>query len=630
MTVPCLQSIRLSFVSAFPPVPPDKIALPPFPLEGKVEQLLDGTVPDTRKTPSQTCETYLDLMEPIVRLAVHWVNTDGAVIDPVLQTEWGQTSPRFAAAAAILLAAGRIAEHQETVFRVMDRACEKLTAPETLHYSPDFWMRELVTACTVLTDIAPRERWQAWRAGLSRVIPEKHYRDVDPTGRKIADFNNWCLYSAAGESMRASAGIGGMADTLHGTAFFERYVEAQLVHYTEYGMYRDPGDPITYDMTTRLQLTTALAWGYNGRLASILRELLRRGDLSMLLYLAPAGWVPYGGRSSQFQFQEAIAAALCEYEARCYRDSCPALAGAFKRQARRCAEVLRPYLQEAAPPLHIKNFFNPAALHGCDSYGQYSVYSLFAASVLGLAALFADDTIPESPTPAERGGYSLYLQGPFHKIFLNAAGSYLQYDTAADHWYDATGLGRILPAAIPFGLLPAMPFAAHPRYRIATGLPGNSACHAIAPEFQNIRGQVVRMADLDDEIQLEVKELEATPDRVRLQVHRKMDTVTSREECLVESGRIRLQYNLAGPCCHAMLTFPILLDDGRHQPDILIRGTKMELFMAGKKLCIQSNTSATPGETATNRNGIYRIYRFPFPESGPLTLDLRFESIAGS
>ncbi len=627
MTEKSYQTAQFSFHPALPPPHATAIPLPPFPLEGKVEKLLHGTTPGKRPPLAPTRDHYFDLMEPIVRLATRWVNDDGAVIDPVLHVEWGQTSPRFAAAAAILLAAGRLSEHRELVFRVMDRACARLSAPDTLHSSPDFWMRELVTACTVLTRVAPPERLREWRTKLAAVIPEKHYREVDPTGGKIADFNNWCLYSAAGESMRAAIGIGGVPETLYGTAFFERYFEAQLMHFTEYGMYRDPGDPITYDLATRLQLTAALAWGYDGRLASTVSELLRRGALTMLLFLAPEGWVPYGGRSSQFQFQEAIAAALCEYEARRYRDRHPALAGAFKRQARRCAEVLRPYLQAAPLPFHIKNFFNPTALHGCDSYGQYSVYSLFAASVLGLAALFADDTIPEAPTPAETGGYSLYLRGPFHKIFVSAANNYLQYDTAADHWYDATGLGRILLAGMPFGLLPAMPFAACPRYKIAAELPGNSACHAVIPEIRDARGTMIRMADLDDEIQLQVKECEAAPDRVRLQLCRTLEKITCREEWLLEPGRIRLQYELTGPCNAAMLPFPILLDDGRHLPAVRIQGTEMELFMAGKTLRVRSSTAPIPGETATNRNGIYRIYRFPFPEDRKLTLELLFEPV---
>ncbi|MHB9025801.1 MAG: hypothetical protein ACYC7E_16810 [Armatimonadota bacterium] len=61
-----------------------------------------------------------------------------------------------------------------------------------------------------------------------------------------------------------------MSRKLWGDAFFDKYLPAQLGHFTEYGMYRDPNDPITYDITTRLQIAAALALGYAGPL---------RGDL---------------------------------------------------------------------------------------------------------------------------------------------------------------------------------------------------------------------------------------------------------------------------------------------------------------------------------------------------------------
>ena len=69
---------------------------------------------------------------------------------------------------------------------------------------------------------------------------------------------------------------------------------------------------------------------------------------------------------------------------------------------------------------------------------------MLATSFFGLAALHADDAIPEHPTPAEIGGYALALQPAFHKVFLCAEGAYVEVDTQADPNHDATGVGRIL------------------------------------------------------------------------------------------------------------------------------------------------------------------------------------------
>lgn len=606
------------------PVPPAEGNGPEvFPLEGKVEKIIAGPKPENWQPSGMSREDYLDLIEPVIRMAAKWVDDDGAVIDPVLKSEWAQTSPRFAAPAAILLASGRIPEHRELVFKVMDRACERLSAPDSKKNSPDFWMRELVTAYTVLDGIAPEERRAKWRESLAKVIPEQHYKEVDPTGKKIAGFNNWCIYSAAGESMREAAGIGGVPETVYGNAFFDRYVEPQLKHFTAYGMYRDPGDPITYDITTRLQLAAALAWGYQGKLAPALSELLRRGGLTTLLFVSPEGFVPYGGRSAQFQYQEGITAALCEFEARRYKTINPALAGAFKRQAHLSAAALRPYLIESGVPRHIKNHFDINGLHGCDSYGQYSVYSLFAASVIGLAALFADDGIAEAPAPAEIGGYTLYLRGPFHKLVVNAAGSYLEYDTAADLHYDATGLGRVLAAGVPFGMLPAMPFAAEPKYKIADNLPGNVQNLAIAPEFRLMDGRWMRLADRVEEGEVEFEELEAMPGRVRFVLRRRVGEVMVEERGTVERGLIRLEYEILGRVLEAALPFPVLVDDGLNHGAVEIRDGALVVAMAGKSMQVKGSTVPVAAEMVTNRNGVYRVFRVPFDASQKLTLDLR-------
>ena len=71
-------------------------------------------------------DAYLDLMEPIVRLAAGWVDEKGAVIDPALNREWNQTTPRFVSSAAILLRFGRCPELLDTVRRAMTYSCSRL------------------------------------------------------------------------------------------------------------------------------------------------------------------------------------------------------------------------------------------------------------------------------------------------------------------------------------------------------------------------------------------------------------------------------------------------------------------------------------------------------------------------
>ncbi|WP_431213920.1 hypothetical protein ACQ86N_03245 [Puia sp. P3] len=152
----------------------------------------------------------------------------------------------------------------------------------------------------------------------------------------------------------------------------------------------------------------------------------------MLHFTSPDGLAPFGGRSSQFNFQEGIIAALCELEAKRYKTTDIQLAGAFRRQAHLSAQSIRRWVMDMQPLRHIKNGFPPGSLHGIDEYGKYSVYSLYCSSVLGLAALYADDSIEEAPCPSETGGYVLELSPAFHKVFASTASSQIEIDTEAD------------------------------------------------------------------------------------------------------------------------------------------------------------------------------------------------------
>ena len=53
---------------------------------------------------------------------------------------------------------------------------------------------------------------------------------------------NWAAFSAASEQVRKYAGIGDES------AFIENQIESQLLSFDENGMYRDPNEPIVYDL----------------------------------------------------------------------------------------------------------------------------------------------------------------------------------------------------------------------------------------------------------------------------------------------------------------------------------------------------------------------------------------------
>lgn len=116
------------------------------------------------------------------------------------------------------------------------------------------------------------------------------------------------------------------------------------------------------------------------------------------------------------------------------------------------------------PFRNIKNSFHPSLKHGFDPYGDYSVYSLLIASLAGFAYMLSNDGIEEKVTPFEIGGYVLYLQEPFYKIFATCQGYHIEIDTKADHNYDATGLGRIHKFSVPSELGLSSPIVSNPKY----------------------------------------------------------------------------------------------------------------------------------------------------------------------
>ena len=598
-------------------------AINAYPLEDKVRSILGRKTPDDWVESGHGRSFYLDLMEPVVRKAATWIADNGALIDPVIHTEWAQSTPRFVSSAAVLLHFERIADLQDIVFKSMSYCCAKLASPDLFQSrSADFWMRELVTAYDCLNGIAPAELLAQWRHDLSTIIPEKTYSVVDPTHQNLKQFHNWAVYSSSGESMRDSAGIGGSNDFLWGKQFFDLYMSAQIHRFTEYGLYRDPDDPITYDITTRLQFAAAIARGYKGPLRDLLEEILRRGNQTMLLFLSPDGFVPYGGRSSQFNSQEAMACAQAELEALRYKASDPIMAGAFKRQAHLCAMAIKPWFSDCDPVRHIKNRFQPETRHGCDTYGQYSVYSMLATSFLGLAALYADDTIAEHPTPAEIGGYTLTLWPAFHKVFLCADHTYVEIDTQADSHHDATGIGRILFKGLPPGFPLGMPFASNPTCIYADGCSAPQTPIALGPVWQSPNGATDSLAAWSDGVDART---ETRKSGIQTTYRRGETVVTEMIEIVSGSVVIDWTVEIAGkPVTPLNITIPCLVHDGEITATSTLTENGLDITFQNQRIGYRwpSDSQCTLENTEyANRLGVYKTARL-VAESGHCHLEI--------
>jgi len=611
------SSAAIHFGTTLEPQPHDLggLSLGPSPAEPMITELMqrDAGVPDGWQPTGRDLTRCLPLMERIVQTIAPCVDERGAVIDPVEQFEHGQTTSRFASSGAIVHAHGLAMEALSATCRAMSHACRRLGTGDA--DSPDFQMRELVTALGCLEqlgDAVSDDLLRQWRDDLRRVAPERHYRKVEGPDRPIETLNNWVVYACGGEWLREAAGIGASHDGLWGQGFFDKYMEHQRAHFTEHGMYRDPHDPITYDFVTRLQIAVALASGYDGPWHAEYSELLRRGGLATLLWVSPDGFSPFGGRSNQFHFQEAAIAALCEIEARRYATSDPRLAGAFKRQARLSIASIERWLLGLEPMRHLKNGFDPQQRWGLEGYARYSVYALYAASCLGLAMMFADDSIEETPCPAERGGYVLELSGAFHKVFASTRTSQMQIDTAGQGGYDATGLGRFHVRGVPPELGLSMPLASEPHYHLPDdAVPDRST--TIGPEWRFEDGWHP-LAAAEQGVTCRVETTQRDADRVAfaLQWHHDAAGLEIDQRYTLTTDTLTLDTSLrradgnAAPAWR--LVVPLLVTDGDATSQFAKGSGRVTVRYRGAQLEVmfdEARAYTIEPEPVGNRNGLY-------------------------
>lgn len=592
----------------------NKLGIAEYPYDDTVKKLIEAPIPKDWKKSGIDKRKYLEMMERIVRMASKWINSEGAVIDPYYHAEFGQTTPRFVSSASVLLHFGRVPELKELVIKSMSYSCSQLANAKG--GSPDFWMRELSTAFICLKPMVKKEVWGSWAKQLQSVNPEKVYKDIDSTGQNLDKLNNWAVYSSGGEYMREAVGLTSKSnDFIDGVDFFDKYMNAQLVHFTKEGMYRDPNDPITYDITTRLQIGNALTYGYDGPLRDELSEFLRRGGLTMLLFTSPDGYVPYGGRSGEFQFQEAIIAALSELEANRYKTSNPKLAGIFKRQAHISIQSIKRWALDMEPFRHIKNGFEPKLQHGIDTYGKYSVYSLYYSSVLGLAALYADDEIEEHPTFSETGGYLLELYPAFHKIFASVTNSQIEIDTRGTPHHESVGLGRFQAKGVPLELGMGMPFVFNPKYRMADSLVP-SENFAIGPSWVS-KGAHFSLANISSHLTHKLERIRESKDNVEFLLEYSInsaDTILVQQHYNLLGKKLEIDSKILGidetPIDNTSFSVPLLVTNGSSKSEILKEDRRIKVNYMGHSLEVelddQESTYHIAPKLFANRNGIYK------------------------
>lgn len=363
---------------------------------------------------------------------------------------------------------------------------------------------------------------------------------------------------------------------------------------------------MVYDEFTRQFMASILAEGYNGTFFDFYSHKLCLGAWTSLFMQSPYGEVPTGGRSAQHIWNEA--AATVTYEI--YASQYAALgkeqeAGAFKRAAHLALRSIGRWIREDGSGFIVKNRFPIEVMHGYESYSAQSQYNLLACWLMCVAYLYADNSIKESPSPADIGGYVLVMKDVFHKVFANSGGNYVEYELSGDPRYNATGLIRIhLKNSNPqLGPSDGIPHKWDNKKKQDLG----GELYAVGPEWHDATGGVYRLAEYTNILfpdtsyfsaykgsklpEIDVRNVRQSVDGVAFEVvyTGRFDGVTQiSQRVYIDHTGITVRDILKGNVKKVRACYPMLINDGMEETKIDFQNGKVILQSRDGQICFRA------------------------------------------
>ncbi|MBT3379119.1 MAG: hypothetical protein HN742_13220 [Lentisphaerae bacterium] len=605
-------------ITGLPDLPPSAVApaASSRPFAGE-----EGTLAETPR------DVYLRAAREIIDQAVAWVDDRGFVIDPVEGSDdrWqGGTSARFVCPASVLIAESGRTDLVPVVSRCFDQLSTGILkhAADGGPFPPgvlDLTIKEMAVAWHLMTPHTSEPVHRRWGDALAALRASAVFV-VEDRLRAGTALHNYGVSAAVGEWLRHRFGLSGDPD------WVECVLGWEMPLFTAKGMYRDPGDPMLYDLMVRQNLSELMEWGYDGTHAERIRELLRRSGGATLHMLSPCGYAPYGGRSNGLLHNEAMLCYLCEHQRRQATAASSSATGGtpFALAAAAAVRACLPYLQET-PLRYIKNWFPPASRHGKDgAYGEYANYGLLAASLFARTALMAPRVLsaPLSPSKGTPPPGVLSLWPEFHKVFINCGGTHMEIDTRAQSNYDATGLGRLQHTDAPPGLALSASIPGTPAFLTGAGVPGRAAC--IGPVWQTADGAWVSLAETS---RSEIEDVnvvdgagapEAAEATIRWSFHseERLPVGAVTQAFLLTQKRLRVAVALQGVCRQAGYEIPCFVTDGRRNAETTVTPVSLVVCCDGWEFAVaapQATNCALEDTLRANRFGLYRVARFSLP-----------------
>ena len=542
-------------------------------------------------------EKYLDLMEAALSAYPyeHIVRYFNDVKENGL-TEHG--FPRLTADIGVLIAHGRRRDLLPIFLEMMEFCCKTIPCVKAAN---DFSVREMITCLWEVekSGVVDAESLARWRGYLGTINPLTCYTRVATS----MDYNyrNWVLFTALSEFFRGKDGLCNPAE------FIEFQLQHQMRFFDENGMYLDNKkaqnhQPMVYDIVPRGLLLTLLDNGYQGAFYEQIDSILRKSALLTLDMQSPNGEYAFGGRSNQFIHNEGWLVGIFDYEAKRYtREGNHALAARFVAARNRAVAVMEKWLTKD-PIRHIKNRYPTETSYGCEGYAYFDKYMITVASLIYIAYLVCDDSIPDSVQP-DTEPCARMTSANFHKLFLKCGGYGLEFDTDADPHYDASGLGRIHRVDAPSTICISCPCPVKPAYTVDIEEPfAFSACAAIRKDGEWIFGA-------DPSVSHEVISHKAEENRAIATLDCKFATGEKiTESYSVDENGVKIVIEGEGEIGYAL---PAFCFDGDLSPEITLAPDGKSLSIAYQGWICRYTTDGVildTGKIAANRNGHYRAF----------------------
>ncbi|MFC2113062.1 hypothetical protein ACFLTA_07325 [Bacteroidota bacterium] len=549
-------------------------------------------------------DSYLEIVEGQVRAFQKYQDDSGRIIDPVVKTEKYFTTPCYAHSVAVLANSGYTKDQEliESGMLAMDIVTKDMARNWSEGGHGDFYTWPVMFALNLYENNADKDRYSMWINNLSVMDPEIFYATY------LEFHNNWNVVNLAGEYYRSK-------NDLTSIDYTDSCLKGQLSHFTNYGMYREGGEPLPYDLFARHYLSGMLALGYDGNSFEKYRELAWKGAWMSMFMQSPFGELPTGYRSSHHIWNEAEQCVIFEiYASEYFKAGQEDIAGAFKRAAMLSLGSIKEWIRPDGSGYIVKNKYPIEARHGYESYSVHTCYNMLATSMLAQAWEFSNETIKEKPAPTDIGGYVLSIHDPFHKIIAAADKAYLIYDTRGDQKYNPTGILRIHIRG------------SHPQLGPSDGcaglFSGDRIAIATGPSWQNSLGKWSSLAEIQPQDPL-IEILDQYPGltsfRVIYNLRDENDMLVKLTETIrLEKGVITVEDEIQGDVSQFRVNWPMLTFNGETHSDIRIERNKAIVELEGKQIQFQV---INPADVSIRRSGNHYGHRNGIVE--PLLADIK-------